>query len=102
MDVVPSGQLCRIAGTWTNKYIPHYGSVHYEDKDTHVTMLSCMTTDHDEPSIQILQGQPPTCQPQNPKPVNSPTLTYSHTTIWITAELQFVLVLSITQCSWYL
>ena len=64
MDAVPSGPLCRIAGTWT---IPHYGSVHCEDKDTHVTMSSCMTTDHDEPSIQILQGQPPTWQLQKPQ-----------------------------------
>ena len=100
MDVVPSGQLCRIAGTWTNKYIPHYGSVHYEDKDTHVTMLSCMTTDHDEPSIQILQGQPPTCQPQK-----SQTSKLSYTYIprfGSQLSCSFVLVLSITQCSWYL
>ena len=45
----------------------HTCSVHCEDKDTHVTMSSCMTTDHDEPSIQILQGQPPTWQLQKPQ-----------------------------------
>jgi hypothetical protein len=30
-------------------HIPNNGRLHYEDKDMH------------EPSIEILQGQPPTC-----------------------------------------